>query len=139
MAESQKHIEYVKKIISYMESIMPSFQKAVIQADLAEYGKRTPQVIGGYYPDVYYRTLNCFIIGEAKTDSDIDNHHTKAQIDNYILELRTGCQKEKHIILSTSVYSFAMLKNMIVRIKEKESLPDITFHIIDNYTRTATL
>lgn len=139
MAESQKHIEYVRKIVSYMESTIPSFQIAVIQADLTEFGKRTPQVIGGYYPDVYYRTLNCFIIGEAKTDSDIDNHHTNAQIDSYILELRTGCQREKHIILSTSVYSFAMLKNMIVRRKEKEPLSDITFHIIDNISRTATL
>ena len=139
MAESLKHIEYVRKIVSYLESTMPSFQTALIQADLAEYGKRTPQVIGGYYPDVYYRSLNCFIIGEAKTDSDIDNHHTNAQIDSYILELRTGCQEEKHIILSTSVYSFAMLKNMIVRRKEKDPLSDITFHIIDNISRTAIL
>ena len=110
-----------------MESTIPSFQIAVIQADLTEFGKRTPQVIGGYYPDVYYRTLNCFIIGEAKTDSDIDNHHTNAQIDSYILELRTGCQREKHIILSTSVYSFAMLFACSLFIFFSSKLPSFLF------------
>lgn len=139
MSESLAHIEYVRKIVSYMEANFPSYQESVVQADLPEYGKRTPKVIGGYYPDVYYRTPSLFIIGEAKTDQDIDNYHTNNQIDSYIIELRTGIQKEKHIILSSSVYSFAMLKNMIVHRKKKEELSDITFHIIDNIARTATL
>lgn len=139
MAESLAHITFVRKIVSYMSKTLPSYQDAVTQADLAEYGKRTPQVVGGYYPDVYYRTPSCFAIGEAKTDEDIDNHHTAAQIRCYIEELRSGIQQEKHLILSSSVYSFAMIKNMVYRMKEKENLSDITFHIIDNISRSATL
>ena len=139
MPESLAHIQYVRKIVSYMKATFPSCQESVVQADLPEYGKRTPKVIGGYYPDVYYRTVSLFVIGEAKTDQDIDNYHTNNQIKSYIDELRTGSQKEKHIILSSSVYSFAMLKNMIVRRKKDEDLSDITFHIIDNIARIATL
>lgn len=139
MAESLAHINYVRKIVSYLPRVIADYQDMVTQADLAEYGKRTPQVIGGYYPDVYYRTPDTFVIGEAKTDNDIDNHHTMAQIDCYIAELKTGSQPQKHIILSSSVYSFAMLKNMIVRKKEREELTDITFHIIDNIARTAII
>lgn len=139
MAESLAHISYVKKIISYMHKFVPLCQDNVIQADLAEYGKRTPQVTGGYYPDVYYRTPSIFVIGEAKTLNDIDNHHTNMQIDCYISELRTGILQERHIVLATSVYSFATFKNMIVHKKECEDLSDITFHIIDNISRIATL
>lgn len=139
MAESLDHIKYVRRIVSYMEVTFVSYQMGMMQADLAEYGKRTPQVIGGYYPDVYYRTTSCFIIGEAKTDNDIDNHHTNEQIESYILELRTGLQNEKHLILSTSVYSFAMLKNMIARKKREENISDIKIHIIDNISRVAVL
>ncbi len=137
MAESLAHITFVKNIVAYLRKVVPSYQDGVTQADLAEYGKRTPQVIGGYYPDVYYRTPSFFLIGEAKTDNDIDNYHTNAQLNSYIEELRSGYQNEKHIVLSASIYSFAMLKNMIVHKKEKEDLRDITFHIIDNYSRAA--
>lgn len=105
MAESIAHISYVRNIVTYMSKSVPGYQKEMIQADLAEFGKRTPQVIGGYYPDVYYRTPSYFLIGEAKTDGDIDNYHTDAQIDCYIKELRSGFQKEKHLVLSSSLYS----------------------------------
>lgn len=139
MAESLAHIIYVRKIISYLPKVIPSLQEGMIQADLADFSKRTPQVIGGYFPDVYYRTPSFFLIGEAKTDNDIDNHHTDKQINSYIEELRSGSQLERHIVLSSSVYSFAMLKNMVVRKKERERLSDITFHIIDNITRIAVI
>jgi hypothetical protein len=122
-----------------MLSSVPECQQGMIYADLSEYGKRTPQVIGGYYPDVYYRTPSYFLIGEAKTDGDIDNFHTNAQIDCYIQELRLGPQKEKHLVISSSIYSFAMLKNMIALKKRCEDLNDIKFHIIDNFGQVAVL
>ena len=34
---------------------------------------------------------------------------------------------------------FATLKNMIIRKKRKESLDDITFHILDDYKNIATI
>lgn len=139
MAESLAHISYVRRIVNYMLTSVPGCQQRMIQADLAEYGKRTPQVFGGYYPDVYYRTPSYILIGEAKTDGDIDNYHTNAQIDCYIQELRLGPQKEKHLVLSSSLYSFAMLKNLIALKKRSEDLNDIKFHIIDNIAQIAIL
>lgn len=138
MAESLAHMTYVRKIVSYVESNFAFCQDNVIQADLAEYG-RTPQVVGGYYPDVYVRTPNIMIIGEAKTDKDIENPHTEAQLNCYIDEVRTALFQEKHIILASSLYSFIMLKNLIARRKKKENLTDIKFHILDNYTKVAVI
>lgn len=132
MAESLKHIEYVKKITTYMVENIPKCEESLIQVDLAEYESRTPKVIGGNIPDVYYKTLDTFVIGEAKTDNDIERQHTDEQINNYIREVRTGTHHQKHIILATSLFSFAMWKNKIVRMKRKENLNDITFHVIDN-------
>lgn len=139
MPESMSHMSYVRKIVFYMETSIESCQKGMIQADLAEYGGRTPQVIGGVYPDVYYRTPDTFVLGEAKTDDDIERQHTDEQLRNYIKELRTATEHKKHLILATSVYSFAMWKNKIVRLKKNEQLNDIIFHIIDNLSRKAVL
>lgn len=138
MAESLAHVTYVRKIVSYIENHFAPSNRLVVQADLAEYG-RTPQIIGGYYPDVYVRTPNLIIIGEAKTDKDIENPHTEAQLMCYIDEVRTATFQEKHIVLSSSLYSFAMLKNMVVRRKKNDNLSDITFHILDNYTKVAVI
>lgn len=137
MAESLAHISYVRKIVEYMAKAINNCQLPLIQADLAEYGKRTPQVIGGFYPDVYYRTPNTIVIGEAKTDDDIDRKHTDEQINSYIMEARTATNHQRHIILATSIYSFAMWKNKIVRLKKQNNLSDITFHIIDNISHFA--
>ena len=139
MPESQYHINYVKKIVSYVESTFSADEVAFMLSDSADCLERCPKVIGGFVPDVYVKTARFAIIGEAKTDNDIENGHTAAQINSYIEELRshTGCSK--HIILCSSMLLFATLKNMIIRKKRRESLDDITFHILDNYKNIATI
>jgi len=139
MPESATHMNYVRKIVSYMTTAIESCQEGMIMADLAEYGKRPPKVIGGVFPDVYYRTPDTFVIGEAKTDDDIERSHTDEQLNNYIKELRTADGHKKHLILATSVYSFAMWKNKIVRLKRNGEYDDIKIHIIDNLSKKAVL
>ncbi len=134
MAESLAHMEYVERMVKYAETIPQQFASSMMNADLASYGKRTPQVVNGFYPDLYYYDLHCVIIGEAKTTDDIDNEHTMKQLDSYIKEIRTyNC--EKHIILCTSIIAFAHFNNLVVRKKQKEGIQDITFHLLDNHLR----
>lgn len=138
MAESLAHMTYVRNIASFVESRFPECQQPVLFADLPEYG-RTPQVMGGHFPDLYARTPRVFIIGEAKTDRDIDNPHTASQIECYIKELRTAISQEKHLVLATSFFAFPTLKNMIVRKKMREGIEDITFHVLDSNNRIETI
>ena len=137
MAESQVHMELVRKIVSYSENHFPECHRPVICADLPEYG-RTPQVYGGHYPDVYAKTTHIMVLGEAKTDNDIDNTHTAKQIDCYIQELRAA-SCERHLVVSTSMYAFAMMKNMLARKKIREDINDVTFHVLDNISRVEVL
>ena len=136
MAESKAHMDFVRKIVSYIETSIPACDKALIQAELPEFYSRTPRVIGGYYPDVYHKNSRSIIIGEAKTDNDIETTHTEKQINCYIEEARCY-DVERHIVLCSSVFSFAMLKNMILRKKRHKNLDDITFHILDVYAKQA--
>lgn len=138
MAESMAHMEYVERMVKYAETIPQQFASSMMNADLASYGQRTPKVISGFYPDLYYYDLHCVIIGEAKTTDDIDNEHTMEQLNSYIKEIRTySC--EKHIILCSSIIAFAQINNLVVRKKRKENIQDITFHVLDNHLRSRVI
>lgn len=136
MSESLYHICYVKKIISYVENKFSTNEVAFLRTDLPDTNERCPRVIGGFIPDVYLKSTRFVIIGEAKTDNDIENKHTENQINSYILELRSYPECSKHLILCCSMLLFSTLKNMIIRKKKNECLNDITFHILDNYKKS---
>lgn len=137
MAESLIHIDLVRKITSYISSLSSSFSASLIEADLPEHG-RTPKVIHGYYPDVRYRDKEVIVIGEAKTQHDIDNEHTENQWKAYIDEVRT-CNLQRHIVYSVPFVSFVQVKNKLRHVKEKGQMSDITIHVIDNFNRVASL
>jgi len=137
MAESLLHMDLVRTIVNYIATITPSFSAQLLDADLPEYG-RTPRVIHGYYPDVRYMDREVMVIGEAKTQYDIDNEHTESQLEAYIEEINTY-QYQKHIVYCVPFLSFIKVKNKIKRLKQHKSLTEIHFHIIDNFNRVATL
>lgn len=137
MAESQLHMDLVRKIALYIKQIIPDFSASLLDAELPEYG-RTPQCIYGYYPDIRYRDNNAIIIGEAKTQNDIDNDHTEAQLNAYIDELQTY-NLQRHIIFCVPFVSYSQMKNRLRRIKEQRKLKDISFHVIDNFNRVSLL
>lgn len=137
MAESILHMDLVRIISLYVKNITPSFSMSLLDADLPEFG-RTPQVIYGFYPDLRYRDDNVIIIGEAKTQNDIDNDHTELQLNAYIEEVRTF-NLQRHIVYCIPFLSFIHVKNFLKRLKIKLQLTDITFHVLDNYNRVAII
>lgn len=138
MAESLLHMNLVQRIASYVGTITPSFASALLDADLPEYGQRTPKVIDGYYPDVRYIDKNIIAIGEAKTSHDILNDHTDNQLMAYINEIRTYT-RERHIIYCVPFVSFIQVKNILKRLKKSQGLDDIRFHVLDNFNRIAVI
>lgn len=132
--ESQTHMKLVKKIVDYISTIPDDFKRNFLCAELPGEYDRCSSIIGGSIPDVFYNDFDYVILGEAKTDNDIDNEHTNKQIADYINEIRTY-NESRIIVLCTSILGFSKMKNLIVRKKHKESLDDIHFHIIDSFNK----
>ena len=137
MAESILHMDLVRIIASYIKRVTPNFSASLLDAELPEYG-RTPKCLYGYYPDIRYRDNNNIIIGEAKTQNDVSNDHTEAQLNAYIDELLTY-NLQLHIIYCVPFVSYAQMKNYLRHVKEQRELTDITFHVLDNFNRVSLL
>ena len=90
MSQSNAHRQLV---IATSLAILRRHPNTVIQADLQESpGDTVPPLIGGYRPDIIARSSGAqpnVIIAEAKTDRDIDKHHTLAQIGAFLDYLET--------------------------------------------------
>ncbi len=136
--ESLTHMSFVKKIADYVVTIPIDFTRNLLCAELPGEYNRCPQIIGRSIPDVYYNDSNCVILGEAKTDNDIDRDHTLIQLNDYINEVRTY-DAERNIVLCTSIIGFSRMKNIIVTKKMQEDLNDIRFHVIDCFNKVQIL
>lgn len=136
--ESLTHMSFVKKIADYVSTIPIDFTRNLLCVELPGEYNRCPQIIGGSIPDVFYNDSNYIILGEAKTDNDIDQEHTQRQLNDYINEARTY-DADRNIILCTSIMGFSRMKNIIVTKKMKEQLNDIKFHVIDCYNKVQIL
>ena len=137
MAESLLHMELVRKIALYIKDTIPNFTTSLLDADLPECG-RTANCVNGYYPDIRYSDRKVVVIGEAKTQYDIDNDHTEAQLNSYIDEVLTY-NLQRHIIYCVPFVSFAQMKNALRNLKTHRNLGDITFHVLDNFNRVALI
>lgn len=132
MAESRLHKQLVGSIVSYIETI-PNCCADFIEADLENYNTRTTRVVGGYYPDVFYKDSNRIIIGEAKTENDLITLHTRNQLLSYIEEA-TLFDGERHIVLCVPFIAYCSLFNYVNRLIEMENVKNVTFHLLsDNY------
>ena len=136
--ESLTHMTFVKKIADYVSTIPEDFTRNLLCVELPGEYDRCPQIIGGSIPDVFYNDSNYIILGEAKTDNDIDQEHTQRQLNDYINEVRTY-DADRNIVLCTSIMGFSRMKNIIVIKKMKEQLDDIKFHVIDCFNKVQIL
>lgn len=134
MPESRTHMDYVNRIVSYIENSFFKIDISLLAIDSPESEYKPSQVVGLAVPDVCYTTRELSIIGEAKTEHDISNNHTRKQINAYIdyLKLRP---REKHLILCSSMYSFPTLKNYCIRYKRSNDINDVIIHVIDDLDR----
>lgn len=137
MAESSQHRDLVRHIVPYLDTISgicPDF----IEADLSDYNTRTTRVVGGYYPDVFYRDNEKIVIGEAKTENDLLTPHTEKQISSYISEVLLF-PGQKHIIISVPFIIANTLFNFINRKYDDDSNKGIFFHLLNDLNKNEIL
>lgn len=114
MAESSAHISYVEQIRSYINKEFTSEISAFVLYDTPD-SKEKPPTVGQFRPDVYFRTNNVLIIGEAKTDSDFDRPHSIWQYTAYLNECKQF-PGESYLILSGSWQISISFKKLIKRL-----------------------
>ena len=111
MLESVKHMELIKIIKKYIEGNL-KIEKAFLQYDLmGEY--KTEGLINGYRPDVFYNYNKQVIIGEAKTQNDIDRLHSIEQYKSYVEYCNLNGQNSIFILCvpwTETIYAKKILK-----------------------------
>lgn len=127
--ESEEHRQFVRNAVEYISRKFLLDENQML-IDLGGLGKTPPKVIDGFRADIYVYTPKYIIIGEAKTDNDISNKHTLAQLASYIKETRTYNQ-ERHIVMSCSWSSYATMRNFLRVFRKNNDVSDITFHTVD--------
>ena len=135
--ESQAHKEYVQNAIDYIKRVF-GVSDSQIAADLGDASMLPPKSIDGFRADIYVNTPSMIIIGEAKTDNDINNNHTLAQFASYIREARLY-DKKRHIVMSGSMPAYPSIRNFIRRYRKRNDVPGITFHTVDPYKKGEVL
>ena len=85
MSQSDVHRDLIMQVADEIQSCYP---KISIITDLQQKpGDAVPPMISGFRPDVYAvqpDTSPSIIIAEAKTDGDLNNRHTEAQLQAFI-------------------------------------------------------
>lgn len=131
--ESQLHMDYVRKIVSYTNEHFSADECAFLLTDLPESSLHPNKVINGYRPDALLVGRKIALIGEAKTPTDIDNRHTKEQLISYVKELQLlHREKEKHVIICSSVIVMAEIRNMLRHLHNKHDFSGVILHVIND-------
>lgn len=88
MSQSDTHRRLVVAAAKAIQERYPAVQVTMDILDAP--GDPIPPRIGGHRPDIIARSTASgvqLIIAEAKTDGDIDNQHTRSQIDAFVSHL----------------------------------------------------
>ena len=91
MPESSKHLDLVQCILSYIQKHYSGVHHLVTLHDLPGFvGCDKPPKIGRFRPDVYAidAPLTRTIVGEAKTQFDLEADHSKKQLIAFLRYLR---------------------------------------------------
>lgn len=121
MSESAKHMEYVRQALNYIHQLVPQSLYPYICTDLSDNLQLPPKmIVDGYRPDVYLWQNEWHIIGEAKTDKDIDRDHSIRQYKSYLEELDIyGC-KNSYLIISCSLSVSPSISNFLRNLKKQK-------------------
>lgn len=131
MPESGSHMRLVANIVEWVTSSAVGGDPGRVLVDAPDrLASSKPPRIGGYVPDVYAPLpTGGFAIGEAKTQTDIENRHTHEQFAAFL----GWCARHPGSIFVVAVrwHLTRLAARVITRVIEKEELPDVRFVVLD--------
>lgn len=86
MSESSNHSHLVNSIISWINSTQRDEPYIIFSDTYTQNIRNIPPAINGYIPDIYAVSAknNMFIVGEAKTYSDVETRHSCEQYKAFL-------------------------------------------------------
>ena len=131
MAESNQHILLVNNIVSYIKQNVQDIIASLLLVDLPDSVYKPQSVFNGFIPDVYYNFKEKLIIGEAKTDNDVERIHSLNQYEAYFTEA-FNFDGDSIIVFSVTWRMYGTIKNIIRLTKKKNNFDKIKVIVINN-------
>jgi hypothetical protein len=126
MAESAKHLELIKRIVDYIGNTYFGLDYVATLHDLPGHiGCEKPPKIGSYRPDVYAvdAPLTKIIIGEAKTEQDLETCHSRDQLRAFINHLKH--ERNGILILAVPWPALALGRSIVKKLAHDSSANDV--------------
>lgn len=132
MSESHTHAALVQQLASWMAENYFQGDRGRLFIDSPFCDRHTrPPIIGEFVPDVFAETNlpRHILIGEAKTKNDIENLHTKQQLESFLKYCSTvnGSQ----LIMAVPWHMTRCVRSMINIIITKNNLKNINYIVLD--------
>ena len=131
MSQSNKHRELVLHLAKITKIRYPS-ANPITDCQLKP-GDEVPPMIGRYRPDMYAERTDCspVIIGEAKTDYDLDSEHSFMQVRFFLSYLE---QRDHGVfVLSVSGTSDDKAKTFMRFIVQELKLVNTRIEVFDSF------
>ena len=116
--ESKAHHTLVKYIYKYVSNLS-DVEFGLIESDIYEINGNVTRMNEGFVPDLYYNFNDLCIIGEAKTEDDLDREHSINQYKSYISHLEKKYSNGSKCLIvvavpwSASITAYKILKRII--------------------------
>ena len=127
MSESIKHQLLVKQILAWINQEHGQNDGLSVLCDSGDViAGRKPWIIGGFVPDIIAQTVprSFYLIGEAKTASDLGTPHSMKQFAAYLDHL--SCQEEGILVISTPFVAMAMARRMVKQVSKQTGAHHVT-------------
>ena len=131
MAESSTHMQYVSILFEFVKHIVPQNNSSLILIDTPNSLEVPNSVIDGFRPDLSYKMGHFLIIGEAKTDDDVERRHSLNQYYSYLKEAEEF-DGDSIVVFCVSWKMFSTLKNHLRALKKMHSFNRTKVIVLNN-------
>lgn len=133
MPESSTHLALVGRIVEHIDEHYRGISDLAVLHDLpGRIGCNKPPKIGGYRPDVYAvdAPLTRTIIGEAKTQGDLETQHTHKQLTAFVRFL--ALHNNAVLVLAVPWQAKARGLAVLTSIAQHVGTTSVRFVVVDN-------
>ncbi len=133
MPESSKHLDLVRRVLEYIRKQHCGIEHVATLHDLpGVIGCDKPPKIGAYRPDVYAldAPLTKTIVGEAKTQADLEAEHSKDQFAAFLKYLRL--QPNPSLVVGVPWQAKATARTLLQNLCRRFDAQNVQIVIVDD-------